>query len=270
METLDHSQYRTILEKLIANYGTVYNQDGLMKNRQQVVELLMEAGFEIIQHERKGAANVMVAKRHPRLQDGWIGLYGHYDVEPLEDGWLTDPLVLTEVEARWFGRGIGDNLGPLALRLLAAVATRDLESRPGILWLFQGEEEVASPFAHEVFPTLELPVVKYWLEETGYFNAARGQRYLVMNPNADLENLLGSLKRISQQFGFEHYQENRYMNKAFGQHQCPYLNHIVRDHAYIAIGPNDDNSNIHAPNESLPLATMGVSYSQILEVMKHG
>ena len=46
-----------------------------------------------------------------------------------------------------------------------------------------------------------------------------------------------------------------YLNKAFGQNKCPYLNHIVKDNPYLGIGPNDDFTGVHAPNESIPAIT---------------
>ena len=46
--------------------------------------------------------------------------------------------------------------------------------------------------------------------------------------------------------------EQRYLNKANGAENCPYIKHIVRDLPYIAIGPNDVKTDIHSPNESIP------------------
>lgn len=139
--------------------------------------------------------------------------------------------------------------------------------RPGIYWLLQGEEETASPFAHDIFPKLALPDVSYWLEENGYFNAIKGQRFLVNNPSPELNHLVARLMDLGRESGFGSYIESRYMNKAFGEHKCPYINHVVKGQPYLAIGPNDDESNIHAPNESIPLATIGLSYNQFLHVI---
>jgi cysteinylglycine-S-conjugate dipeptidase len=267
---LDLARYKALVTQLVANYGTVYEQDGLLKNRNTVCEMLTEAGFSLEHFKGEGVADVIVAQRPPVSREDWIGMYGHYDVEPLEEGWVTEPLVLTEVQERWFGRGLGDNLGPLAMRLLVAKDSMNSLNRPGIVWLLQGEEEIGSPFAHAVFPTLALPSVKFWLEETGYFNAVQGQRFLFKNMNEQLLELVSRLQAIAEAHKFTHYGEVRYMNKAFGESKCPYLNHIVKSEPYLAIGPNDDSSNIHAPNESLPMNTFEVCYAQYLEVMSRG
>ena len=42
-------------------------------------------------------------------------VYGHLDVQPaaLEDGWDTDPWVLTEKDGKLYGRGSTDDKGPV-------------------------------------------------------------------------------------------------------------------------------------------------------------
>jgi nonspecific dipeptidase len=43
-----------------------------------------------------------------------VGIYGHLDVQPAkkEDGWNTDPWVLTEVDGKLYARGSTDDKGP--------------------------------------------------------------------------------------------------------------------------------------------------------------
>ena len=42
-------------------------------------------------------------------------VYGHLDVQPaaIEDGWDTDPFVLTEKDGKLYGRGATDDKGPV-------------------------------------------------------------------------------------------------------------------------------------------------------------
>lgn len=42
-------------------------------------------------------------------------MYGHLDVQPAlrEDGWDTEPFVLTEKDGKLFGRGSTDDKGPV-------------------------------------------------------------------------------------------------------------------------------------------------------------
>lgn len=254
--------YYALLGQLVANYGTVNTPVGLKQNLSIIKDKLLKLGFRTEHISKSGKSEILIANREPVGTDTWIGLYGHYDVEPLEEGWHTDPLSLTTLNERLYGRGTGDNLGPLALRLTALEYRPADLATPGMYWLLQGEEEIGSPFAHEVFPELTTPEVTFWLEETGYFNKAGAQRFLVMHSNGNLESLVDSLGAMAIENGREIYQENRFLNKAFGQHRCPYLNHIVKESPYLGIGPNDDFTGVHAPNESLPLNTLLLSLGQ--------
>lgn len=51
--------------------------------------------------------------KDPKLKT--ICVYGHLDVQPAlkEDGWDTDPFVLTEKDGKLFGRGSSDDKGPV-------------------------------------------------------------------------------------------------------------------------------------------------------------
>ncbi|XP_065745894.1 beta-Ala-His dipeptidase isoform X2 [Phocoena phocoena] len=53
-----------------------------------------------------------------------VCFYGHLDVQPArqEDGWVTDPHTLTEVDGKLYGRGTTDNKGPV-LAWINAVST---------------------------------------------------------------------------------------------------------------------------------------------------
>ena len=52
----------------------------------------------------------------------------------------------------------------------------------GLCWVIHGQEEVGSPYAHKLYPTVEfrssLPPIGLWLEETGYFEKDGTQRLL--------------------------------------------------------------------------------------------
>lgn len=44
-----------------------------------------------------------------------VCIYGHLDVQPaaIEDGWNTDPFVLTNKDGKLYGRGSSDDKGPV-------------------------------------------------------------------------------------------------------------------------------------------------------------
>jgi acetylornithine deacetylase/succinyl-diaminopimelate desuccinylase-like protein len=257
-----YQSYHSFLQRLIANYGTADTIPGLRESLRMLEEKMQNLGFSTERITKPGRSDILVAKKEPKDSKNWIGLYGHYDVEPIEDGWLTDPKKLVEKEGRLYGRGTGDNLGPLSLRLIA-MEKRDIKApTPGLFWVLQGEEEIGSPFAHQIFPDLERPDAVLWLEETGYFEGNGDQRFLVMNPDQRLDELIEKMGKLTEGDQRKSERANRYMNKAFGQNKCPYLNHFVKDNPYLGIGPNDDFTGVHAPNESIPLSTLDLSLRQ--------
>lgn len=74
-------------------------------------------------------------------------IYGHYDVQPAlrEDGWDTDPFVMTESDGRWYARGVADNKGPCLALLKAVQCCIKGGGLPvGVKLLIEGEEEMAS------------------------------------------------------------------------------------------------------------------------------
>ncbi|XP_018333031.1 cytosolic non-specific dipeptidase [Agrilus planipennis] len=77
-----------------------------------------------------------------------VCLYGHLDVQPAlkEDGWDTDPFVLTEKNGKLFGRGSTDDKGPVLCWIHALQAYKAVgESIPvNIRFVFEGMEESGS------------------------------------------------------------------------------------------------------------------------------
>eukprot|EP00536_Pseudo-nitzschia_multiseries_P005545 jgi/Psemu1/190744/e_gw1.104.45.1 len=77
-----------------------------------------------------------------------VCVYGHLDVQPaaIEDGWDTDPFVLTEKDGKLFGRGSTDDKGP-ALSWLWVIYLHQkmgVELPVNIKVLFEGMEESGS------------------------------------------------------------------------------------------------------------------------------
>ena len=81
-------------------------------------------------------------------------LYGHMDVQPAkkEDGWDTEPFVLTRKGDRLFGRGSTDDKGPVLGWLHALEAMQELgQSIPvNIRFCFEGMEESGSEGLEEL------------------------------------------------------------------------------------------------------------------------
>lgn len=77
-----------------------------------------------------------------------VCFYGHLDVQPArqEDGWLTDPYTLTEVDGKLYGRGTTDNKGPVLAWIHAVSTFLALEEDlpVNLKFIVEGMEEAGS------------------------------------------------------------------------------------------------------------------------------
>ncbi|KAK7098494.1 cytosolic non-specific dipeptidase-like [Littorina saxatilis] len=75
-------------------------------------------------------------------------VYGHLDVQPAhkEDGWDTEPFVLTEVDGKLYGRGSTDDKGPVLDWINAVQAMQELKMDipVNLKFVFEGMEESGS------------------------------------------------------------------------------------------------------------------------------
>lgn len=77
-----------------------------------------------------------------------VCVYGHLDVQPakIEDGWDTEPFVLTEIGGKMFGRGSTDDKGPVLcwLNCIEAYQALGIDIPINIKFCFEGMEESGS------------------------------------------------------------------------------------------------------------------------------
>lgn len=77
-----------------------------------------------------------------------VCIYGHLDVQPaaIEDGWDTQPFVLTERNGKLYGRGSSDDKGPVLCWIHAVEAYQALgvDVPVNIKFIFEGMEESGS------------------------------------------------------------------------------------------------------------------------------
>lgn len=77
-----------------------------------------------------------------------VCVYGHLDVQPAakEDGWDTDPFVLTEKDGKLYGRGSTDDKGPALswLWVVEAHQALEVELPVNIKIMYEGMEEFGS------------------------------------------------------------------------------------------------------------------------------
>lgn len=260
-------KYINELSYLVANNGITNNVKGLNKNVDFIEKKLFELGFTVKKVGVNSDEPILYAVRKSFKNAPKIGIYSHYDVEPTnEEKWSTVSTELTLKDERIFGRGVADNLGIWLLRMYAIEGQNEIEL-PEIHWLFQGQEEIGSPFAHQEFPLLEIPEVAIWMEETGYFDlSTTRQRFLTLNEDDKLVKAKEMTTLLLSEYQFTSYSENRSLTKFDA---CPFLTHILKGQPYLAIGPNDEYSKIHEPNESLSLPLIQKSFEQFRELLKY-
>lgn len=83
-----------------------------------------------------------------------VCVYGHLDVQPAakEDGWDTDPFVLTEKDGKLYGRGSTDDKGPALswLWIVEAHQAMGVELPVNIKIMYEGMEEFGSAGVFEI------------------------------------------------------------------------------------------------------------------------
>lgn len=262
----DNLAWQSLVSRWVAARPTASNFDGLKLVRQDCVQLLRAAGFVVERYDSDVASEqpILIARRKGTSPQ-WLGLTAHYDVEEAGVGWASDPWTVCERDQRLFGRGVADNLGPLAQRLLSLASLA--HDGPNIVWVIEGEEELGSPWAQRLFPRLELPGVDLWLEETGYFYKDGAQRILTRGVPGPLIDAIGD---VALEYGREVRVRERFLNKAFGSDRCPTLQYLVGNRPYLAIGPNDDWARVHGTDESIDPTLLPLCHAQLgrlLEVL---
>ncbi|MCB9706160.1 MAG: M20/M25/M40 family metallo-hydrolase [Myxococcales bacterium] len=244
-----------------------------------LAELLETRGFAVELIEAAGFAPIVVASRAPRGLAGEVVLYGHYDVSPIDrpEAWRHPPRTLTEAEGRLWGRGVADNLGPLATRLWAIDAH---DEAPALRWIIQGEEERGSPFAHRIFPELLKEMrPTLWLEETGYHDHADGTLRLLARtigatpdsseaPDEPLNRLLLGLRLLMGRHGLATREEQRGLNKDVVEGGCPFNRSLPPGARYIALGVNDSRARIHTVDESIPAWTAALHRDELRMIFR--
>lgn len=59
-----------------------------------------------------------------------VGIIGHLDVVPVGSNWQTDPFTLTNIDGKYFARGVSDDKGPLLSCLFALKELKDSGKTP--------------------------------------------------------------------------------------------------------------------------------------------
>ncbi|XP_077209021.1 beta-Ala-His dipeptidase-like isoform X2 [Paroedura picta] len=121
---------------------------------------------------------VILAELGKDAEKPTVCFYGHLDVMPAqkEDGWKTDPYILTEMDGKLYGRGTTDNKGPV-LAWINAVGTfiaLNMTLPVNVKFLLEGMEEAGSPGLEDLLK-----------ETAGFFSNVT---YIVISDNIWLSN----------------------------------------------------------------------------------
>ena len=257
---------KQLSEILVSNKAVESNPIGLEANAVLIKKLFEDKGCKVrtIENPKATYRPIIIAEIGEESNRPTVGFFGHYDVEEADtEKWSVDPWMLSGKDGRWYGRGVADNIVPLAQRIVLIDA---LSAHCNLVFVLQGEEEIGSPFAMEMYPNMTLPKVDIWVEETGYFYKTGKHRIMAVNVNQKLQAVIDSIEEMNTGLGRESAVRIRPMNKAFGNQGCPCLVHLLKDIPYIALGPNDDYSTIHGIDESINPDLLGISARHLVRL----
>lgn len=148
------STYKDLLSKSveinsISTDSTYKNQ--VEKMAKWCATELSEIGFEIEYIEGYGnpivLASLEISPKFPTVIH-----YGHYDVQPAskDDGWDSDPFILTERNGKYFGRGSTDNKGQFIAYFAVIKRLKSLNNLGyNVKFILEGNEETGSPLLNK-------------------------------------------------------------------------------------------------------------------------
>lgn len=260
---MNEPEFIDLAARWITRHPTAGDLEACEQVAAEISGRLRTLDFVVERFASPGQAPMLVAQRRAAPGRAAVGIYGHYDVEPAGEGWSHDALTLRECDGRIYGRGIADNLGPLALRLLAA---REVSDWPGVVWVIEGGEELGSPaLASYLREHGARPDIALWLDETGYFANRDVQRRLTLHWTASLAGLDHALSAAAP--GIAVHREVRRLRRVSPPNAAA-VERLFGEAPYLAIGPNDPEARVHGIDESLPRWSLTPSAAQFVAVLE--
>ncbi len=143
------SKYKSLLREFVALKSVSTDKEFAGEMRRAVEWLKNQfenGGFKV--QTLEGYGNPVVFAFYEANPDFDTCLvYGHYDAQPahVEDGWDSDPFVLTERDNRLFARGVVDNKGQVLIHIVNIIELiKQGRLNYNIKFLIEGDEETGS------------------------------------------------------------------------------------------------------------------------------
>lgn len=137
------------------------------RNAVALEAMLKKRGIETRMLRVEGAPPVVMGELRVARATQTIGMYAHYDGQPVEgQPWTTDPWVPVVRDGHVFARAASDDKGPIIAMLAAIDALRaaKIPLRVNVKFFFEGEEEAGSPHLAQIFDKYrELLGADLWL-----------------------------------------------------------------------------------------------------------
>ena len=129
---------------------------GPERARVRGMEIMEELGFESHDCDR------MIAYAEAGNKDKFIGIIGHLDIVPIGDGWISDPLTVTEKDGYLVGRGVLDDKGPLVMAAYAAKHVLETKNcKYGVRIIMGLDEETGMTDVDHYCRTQKIPLASF-------------------------------------------------------------------------------------------------------------
>lgn len=166
-KTIDPVQLLSQLVKSASISTDPNYRDDCQQTAHLITTTLTDIGFAVTLHQHEKGLPLIVANLQLDSSYPTIGIYSHYDVQPVDpvSEWQSPPFQLTEREGKLFGRGTADNKGHLVQNITAihsALQAKTLKNN--IVFVIEGEEESGSSSFEPLITKLhdQLSPVQTW------------------------------------------------------------------------------------------------------------
>ena len=112
----------------LVSYNSVQDQSNPMYPFGKENAKCLKAALEVAEKCGMSAVNLANYIGYGEIGEGdeVIGVLGHLDIVPVGEGWNTNPLEVTEIEGKLYGRGVSDDKGALIASAYAIRILKDM------------------------------------------------------------------------------------------------------------------------------------------------